>query len=487
MTAERRSPNPIKIAAATPRFYKAGNGVVAFGDIHPVFWGTEWNGLIEGSERSRIIANLRTVSTTPYYDGLRQYGVIGAPLINEPIHFDDDSFLRLTRETTEDRRDACAAALGVMRRARMIADQHLTPDRMYAFVLPRSVAHPGNIHAFNTAAVLRELDDTENDSYPFIVVYTDQFTLDEISRAFTHEIVELQTDRQPGAGWIRDVEERQIADVDPFVCAAVDDVVAAAYWSIADQCLIVPQKKYGLTVATELVEDEVVDYERGHGSVTFPCGRKLRSGDYDYLVESRRQRHRISWMALGYKPDHIVSVGLMVEGDAKEISFGQHEWPILFVELTLPAPTLTGEASQSIEGAVALAVSRSATGLEIETRSHRGHYQLQIAVTVREAWDVARSLRGFVSGTTVNTRIVTVDLVDKDLLWSSDLTSDLDECDDKSLQLSLREIEQLAKRIPDKGDPAPPVLDELASLIDGLAPAARRRLNRLDAPPAASS
>jgi len=449
-----------------------------------VFWGSAWNGLQEGSERNRILGNLRTVSATPYYEGLRQYGVIGPPLVNEPIHFDDDSFLHLAPETTDDRYGACAAALGVMRRARMIDDQHLTPDRIYAFVLPRSIVHPGNTHAFNTAAVIRELDDTEDDSYPFIVVYTDRFTLDEISRALTHEIVELQTDRGPGAGWIRDgaERERQIADVSPAACAAVDDVVAAAYWSIADQCLIVPQRDYGLTVVTELVEDEVVDYERGNASVTFPCGRHLRRGDYDFLVESRRQRHRISWTALGYRPDHLVSVGLMVEGDAKEISFGRHEWPALFVDITLPAPTLSGEAAQSIEGAVALAVTRTATGLEIETRSHRGRYQLQFAVTVREAWDVPRSLAGFVSGTTVNTRIVTVEIVDKNLLWSSDLTTDLDECDDNSLQLSLQEFEQFAKRIPDKGDPAPPVLDELAALIDELAPAARRRLDRLNAP-----
>jgi hypothetical protein len=229
------APN-FRIASSSDSATRGSGGSIANPIIQLVFWGSQWS--TASPTTGQVAAAISTVvQNSDYFLGLNQYGVssvtlqwtiYNTDLTADPGYYGDPP-------ATYAMSDVQAMVDHEISNAYLPADPN-GYDTIYLVIMPPGTTPPSGTCGSNGQK-----------GWPHSVAYVAFQSLDNITMAATHELVEAITDPQ-GAGWLMDQffnSGYEIGDACNRVGAFVAGVRVQSYWSNSDKACIIPWASCG--------------------------------------------------------------------------------------------------------------------------------------------------------------------------------------------------------------------------------------------------
>jgi hypothetical protein len=437
---------------ARPYFH--GGAIATRVPVQLLFWGDFWTAGDGTLQEQEIREGVIELLAGPYCSALDQYGIAppvfgGSRIVTRPVPPTDDPVR--------------GSVVGPMVEALIDAGIFPDPDdpggrNAYMVMLPpgvRTVDEGDGAHAdFDT------FDGPFDMELIWIAWCHHDPDSAEMLGVFSHELIELVTDPDPGGGWFDDTLEHRegelsdLCEVDPlWQTAFVGNVKVAAYWSMRDQACVIPTHPLSVRIDGMIVVNRRVP--NGSGSQEHPFGespglcallpRCCFSGPYEWTRTRVHETASLHATPSGY---HAASFAWTI--DRRPVSgSGTVE---VAVGVTRDTPTGPAFAEET----VTLAFVESGDELTVTNAACDGSFEVTVTVVTDET-RATNATGGRRSASVV------LPFHGLDFEWDSQFAEDQQACAQATESLWVREHLELALRI--RGiDTGPLHADDIAVL-----------------------
>jgi hypothetical protein len=383
-----------------------------------LFWGDYWNNA--GSQQhADIRSKVQELLSGPYFDSLSQYGVTppvfaSSRVVTQPSPptdpFDGGDISGMVWDLIDD-------------------DVFPEPDEggrnaYHIMMPPGTVAKAGG--GAHTSRFHIEFEPFPDVDWAWVGWSNYDPDSDTMTASFSHELVELTTDPEPGGGWYNDALDHHDGELGDLCqpngiwqTAFVGNVQVMAYWSEADQSCIIPTHPFRTRIDGRVHVDE--RRADGAGNQESPFGENPNlcglfpvccfKGPYGWTRTQQIETAKLRMSTMGYRTP---SVSWTVNGHSVA---GNGNIDIV-ASVTRDNPTGSTEGAET----VTLAYQQANDELRL-TNFSVGNFD----VTVSVATDETTATGGLGAA---RTAVVVVPFRGSDFEWDPQLARDQKRCDD---------------------------------------------------------
>jgi hypothetical protein len=409
------------IVAGPIQFQGKGSRIVN-PDVQPVFWGPHWPASVGPVSAQTIMQAIRTLASSPFFDGLKQYGFVGPVVIRDPIIDPRVPDIVLPVPATTSNQPLAVSAKVTAYVKTLVSDDRIgnVDDNheliTMVFVDP-SIPLPVGASGANTwVDDYNFLDDATRYEICWVSCAQD---LAGITSNFSHELVEAIADPF-GNGWEQITPQPgpnlgQIGDVCGST-AQVNGVTVSAYFSQSDGKCVVPLSGTRAVLSLTYTPDAHEPHRGPLQHIFVDLGQPLcAAGVFDATEITYR---------------NAVTARLVIQGYESPVI----EWRINGKLLSILGGTVTVPSTTDVPGGHPVAATadiqtfrggRASTEITLSVGPGSGNTAFRLDVNVYEDFDppVAGA-----SQQTLRRGLIEFDLLNQEIEWGADFVAASKNC-----------------------------------------------------------